>query len=66
MAVSRFLNMRDKPRWPDWFLRRNPVRPIRLGQIAASLYLDRNYDDAALTARQIIPQYPKHPIVYGL
>jgi hypothetical protein len=57
--------MRDKLRRPDWFLRRNPTRPIRLGQIAASLYLDVDYEDAVLTARQIIPQYPKHPIAYG-
>jgi adenylate cyclase len=43
---------------------RDPARPIRLSQIAASLYLDGDYEDAALTARQVIRQYPKHPIAY--
>jgi TolB-like protein len=42
----------------------DPARPIRLGQIAASLYLDAGYEEAALTARKVIRQYPKHPIAY--
>jgi TolB-like protein len=43
---------------------RDPARPIRLSQVAASLYLDGNYDAAATTARQVIRQYPKHPTAY--
>jgi tetratricopeptide (TPR) repeat protein len=43
---------------------RDPARPIRLSQIAASLYLDGDYERAARTARQVIRQYPKHPIAY--
>jgi adenylate cyclase len=42
----------------------DPARPIRLSQIAASQYLDENYASAALTARQIIRHYPKHPLAY--
>ena len=41
---------------------RDPVRPIRLAQIAASQYLDGDYEGAAHTARQVIPQYPNVPI----
>jgi TolB-like protein/cytochrome c-type biogenesis protein CcmH/NrfG len=43
---------------------RDPARPIRLTQVAVSLYLDGGYDEAALTARQTIRQYPKHPFAY--
>ena len=43
---------------------RDPARPIRLTQIAVSLYLDGGYEEAALTARQTIRQYPKHPFAY--
>lgn len=43
---------------------RDPARPIRLAQIAASHYLDGDYEDAALAARQVVRQYPKHPIAY--
>lgn len=42
----------------------DPARPIRLTQIAVSLYLDGGYDEAALTARQTIRQYPKHPFAH--
>jgi adenylate cyclase len=42
----------------------DPARPIRLTQIAVSLYLDGGYDEAAHTARQTIRQYPKHPFAY--
>lgn len=42
----------------------DPARPIRLSQIAASQYLEGNYQGAALTTRQVIQQYPKHPIAY--
>jgi TolB-like protein len=43
---------------------RDPARPIRLSQIAASLYLDENYEAAAMAARQVIRQYRKHPTAY--
>jgi adenylate cyclase len=42
----------------------DPARPIRLSQIASSLYLDGNYRDAATAARRVVRQYPKHPIAY--
>jgi TolB-like protein len=42
----------------------DPARPIRLSQIAASLYLDENYEAAARTARQVIRHYRKHPTAY--
>ena len=43
---------------------RDPARPIRLTQVAVSLYLDGGYEEAALTARQTVRQYPKHPFAY--
>jgi TolB-like protein/Flp pilus assembly protein TadD len=43
---------------------RDPARPIRLSQIATALYLDGNYQEAAATARQVVRQYPQHPIAY--
>jgi TolB-like protein/Flp pilus assembly protein TadD len=43
---------------------RDPARPIRLSQVATSLYLDGNYREAAITARQVVRQYPSHPIAY--
>ncbi len=43
---------------------RDPARPIRLSQVAASLYLDGNYADALTTAQRVIWQYPKHPTAY--
>jgi adenylate cyclase len=42
----------------------DPARPIRLSQIATSLYLDGNYQQAAITARQVVRQYPSHPMAY--
>lgn len=42
----------------------DPACPIRLTQIAVSLYLDGGYDEAALTAKQTIRHYPKHPFAY--
>jgi adenylate cyclase len=42
----------------------DPARPIRLSQIASSLYLDGNYREAAKAARQVVRQYPKHPVAY--
>jgi adenylate cyclase len=43
---------------------RDPARPIRLSQIATSLYLDENYEQAAIAASQVVRQYPKHPVAY--
>jgi TolB-like protein len=43
---------------------RDPARPIRLSQIATSLYLDGRYDAAAVAASRAIRQYPKHPTAY--
>lgn len=43
---------------------RDPARPIRLTQIAVSLYLDGGYEEAARTAKQTVRQYPKHPFAY--
>jgi adenylate cyclase len=43
---------------------RDPARPIRLSQVAASLYLDRNYADAMTTAQRVIWQYPRHPTAW--
>jgi adenylate cyclase len=43
---------------------RDPARPVRLAQIAASQYLDGDYEDATLTARQVIREFPGQPIAY--
>lgn len=43
---------------------RDPARPIQLSQIATSMYLDGDYSGAASTARQVVRQYPSHPIAY--
>jgi adenylate cyclase len=43
---------------------RDPARPVRLAQIAASRYLDGDYEDAALSARRVIREYPSQPIAY--
>jgi adenylate cyclase len=43
---------------------RDPARPIRLSQVAASLYLDGNYADAMTTAQRVIRQYPRHPTAH--
>ena len=53
-AIQRYLRLSPS----------DPARPIRLSQIAASQYLDENYASAVLTARQIVRQYPKHPLAY--
>jgi TolB-like protein len=42
----------------------DPARPIRLSQIAASLYLDGRYELAAMMARRVIRQYRNHPTAY--
>jgi len=43
---------------------RDPARPIRLSQLAASWYLDGNYRKAALTASKVMREYPIHPMPY--
>jgi tetratricopeptide (TPR) repeat protein len=43
---------------------RDIARPMRLTQIAVSLYLDGGYQEAAATARQVIRRFPKHPFAY--
>ena len=40
------------------------ARPVRLTQVAASLYLDSGYQEAALAAKQVVRQYPEIPIAY--
>jgi adenylate cyclase len=42
----------------------DPARPIRLSQIATSLYLEGNYHAAATASRLVVRQYPNHPIAY--
>jgi adenylate cyclase len=42
----------------------DPMRPLRLNQVALSLYLDGNYDAAVTAAAQLIRQYPTHPSAY--
>jgi Flp pilus assembly protein TadD len=53
-AIHRYLRLRPV----------DPARPIRLAQIAASFYLDGDYETAALTARQVMRHYPNHPVSY--
>ena len=43
---------------------RDPARPVRLAQIAASQYLDGDYEGAAQAAREVIREYPQQPIAY--
>jgi adenylate cyclase len=43
---------------------RDPARPIRMAQIAASYYFEENYDRAAQVARRTILEYPTIPIAY--
>jgi DNA-binding winged helix-turn-helix (wHTH) protein/TolB-like protein len=42
----------------------DPIRPVRLTQVATSYYLDGNYDEAARTTKRIIRRYPRHPYAY--
>jgi adenylate cyclase len=43
---------------------RDPARPIRLAQIAASHYLDGDYPAASAMARHVVRHYPRHPTAY--
>jgi Flp pilus assembly protein TadD len=42
----------------------DPIRPVRLTQVATSYYLHGNYDEAARTTKRIIRRYPRHPYAY--
>jgi adenylate cyclase len=42
----------------------DPVRPVRLTQVATSYYLDGNYTEAARIAKQVTRWFPKHPFAY--
>jgi adenylate cyclase len=53
-AIKRYFNLNPQ----------DIARPIRLTQIASSLYLEGGYEEAAVTARQVIRRYPKHPFAY--
>ena len=43
---------------------RDPTRPIRLSQTAASHYFDRHYERALEIAQQVVRQYPKNPLAH--
>lgn len=43
---------------------RDPARPIRLSQIAASFYLEKDYENAERIARQAIREHPTVPMAY--
>jgi len=43
---------------------RDPARPIRLAQMAASYYFEGNYHRSAQVAREAVQQYPTIPIAY--
>jgi adenylate cyclase len=43
---------------------RDPARPIRISQIAASYYLERDYENAARVARQAVRDHPSVPMAY--
>jgi DNA-binding winged helix-turn-helix (wHTH) protein/tetratricopeptide (TPR) repeat protein len=42
----------------------DPIRPVRLTQVATSYYLDGNYEHSATTTKRIIRRYPRHPYAY--
>jgi DNA-binding winged helix-turn-helix (wHTH) protein len=42
----------------------DPVRPVRLTQLATSHYLDGNYDEAARIAKHTTMRFPQHPFAY--
>ena len=43
---------------------RDPARPIRLAQVAASYYFEGNYRRSAEVAQEAVRQYPTIPIAY--
>jgi adenylate cyclase len=42
----------------------DPVRPVRLTQLASSHYLDGNYSEAARIAQHTTRRFPQHPFAY--
>lgn len=53
-AIERFLRLSP----------RDPARPIRLSQLAASYYFEKNYENAVHAGRQTIRDYPAVPMAY--
>jgi adenylate cyclase len=43
---------------------RDPARPIRLSQIAASFYFEKDYENAERVARRTIQEHPTVPMAY--
>jgi adenylate cyclase len=43
---------------------RDPARPIRLSQIAASFYFGKDYENAERVARQTVREHPTVPMAY--
>lgn len=42
----------------------DPVRPVRLTQVATSYYLDGDYTEAVKIAKQVTRRFPRHPFAY--
>ncbi len=42
----------------------DPVRPVRLTQLATSYYLDGDYEEAARVAKHTTRRFPQHPFAY--
>ncbi|WFU52150.1 winged helix-turn-helix domain-containing protein [Bradyrhizobium pachyrhizi] len=42
----------------------DPVRPVRLTQLATSHYLDGDYEEAARIAKHTTQRFPQHPYAY--
>jgi adenylate cyclase len=53
-AIERFLRLSP----------RDPARPIRLSQLAASYYFENDYESALHVARQTVREYPNVPMSY--
>ena len=53
-AIERFLRLSP----------RDPARPIRLSQLAASYYFENDYESAARVAQQTIRDHPAVPMAY--
>lgn len=53
-AIEKFLRLSP----------RDPARPMRLSQLAASYYFEKDYENAARVARQTIRDFPDVPMAY--
>ena len=53
-AIAKFLRLSPH----------DPVRPVRLTQVATSYYLDGDYVEAARIAKQVTRRFPQHPFAY--